>query len=274
MKRVLLLLLFISFGVNAQTHRFIYEMQYRSDSTSKVFEKMNFVLDVNPKDVKYYEYYYLESDSINRVKGNYEHQYGGRFESIKHERNSFKNQNYELIGFDMFSFPTEDKMIWKLTDETKKMGDYTLQKATTQFGGRSWTAWFNKDMAISEGPHKFRGLPGMIFQLEDAQSNFIFTLIKSKNLKETYDTLGFIETFYGRKPLEISEKMRIKKKQEVFNDPLADMRKDFNEGSHSEMYVMGAKVTSLEQFNDLTKKLQEKLRKINNPIERDKAIKY
>ncbi|WP_370897460.1 GLPGLI family protein [Chryseobacterium gossypii] len=217
---------------------------------------------------------YLESDSINRANGNYEYQYGGRFESLKRERNSFKNKNYELIGHDMFTFPTEDNITWNLTDETKKMGDYVLQKATSRFGGRSWTAWFNKDMAISEGPYKFRGLPGMIFQLEDSGSNFIFTLIKSKNLKETYSTVGFIETFYGRKPLEISEKTRIKKKREIYNDPLADMRNNFKENMQGQMYVMGTRVTSIEQFNELTRKLQEMLKKKNNPIELDKAIKY
>ncbi|KIC65046.1 hypothetical protein RM51_00935 [Chryseobacterium taiwanense] len=34
------------------------------------------------------------------------------------------------------------------------------------------------------------------FQLEDSGSNFIFTLIKNKKLKETYNTVGFIETYY------------------------------------------------------------------------------
>lgn len=274
MKRILLLMILMSFFVNAQTHRFIYELQFKRDSTSETKEKVNFVLDINPKDVKFYEFNYLESDSINKVKGTYDHQYGGDFITLKRERNSFKNQNYELINFDMFSYPTEDQINWQLSDETKKMGDYTLQKATTKFGGRNWTAWFNKDINISEGPYKFRGLPGLIFQLEDSKSNFIFTLVKSKKLKETYDTLGFVETFYGRKPLQISEKMRIKKKKEFYNDPLASMRNNFKENMQGQMFVMGTKITNIEQFNELSKKLQEMLRKINNPIELDKAVKY
>jgi len=274
MKKILSLLVIISCCVNAQTQRFIYELQFKMDSTKSQHEKVNFVLDVNPKDVKYYEYDYLKSDSINKATGNYGRRYGSWFPSLKHERNSFKNQNYELIGHDMFTFPTEDKMSWNLSNETKKFGEYTLQKATTKFGGRSWVAWFNKNVAISEGPYKFRGLPGLIFQLEDSSSNFIFTLIKNTNLKETYDTLGFVETYYGTKPLEVSEKMRIKKKQDFYNDPLQDMRKDFKENMQGEMFVMGTKITKAEQFNDLSKKLQEMLRKTNNPIERDKAMKY
>ncbi|SEW39988.1 GLPGLI family protein [Chryseobacterium wanjuense] len=274
MKRILLIMVLMSFCFNAQTNRFIYELQFKRDSTQTQLDKLNFVLDVNPKDVKFYEYYYLESDSINKVHGNYENQYGGEFPTLKRERNSFKNKNYELINFDMFTYTTEDKINWKLSDETKKMGDYTLQKATADFGGRKWTAWFNKDINISEGPYKFNGLPGLIFELQDSKSNFIFTLVKNRKLKETYDTSGIVESFYGRKPLEISEKIRQKKKKEFFNDPLANMRNNFKENMQGQMFVMGTKITNIEQFNDLSKKLQEMLRKINNPIELDKAIKY
>jgi hypothetical protein len=52
------------------------------------------------------------------------------------------------------------------------------------------------------------------------------------------------------------------------------MRKDFKENMQGEMFVMGTKVTKAEQFNDLSKNLQEMFRKTNNPIERDKAMKY
>ncbi|WP_223608847.1 GLPGLI family protein [Chryseobacterium sp. OSA05B] len=274
MKRILLIMLFINVCVIAQTQRFIYEMQFKMDSAKEGHEKINFALDINPKDVKFYEYDYLKADSINKANGNYAHHYGGWFPSVKRDRNSFKNQNYELVGHDMFSFPSEDKISWNLTNETKKFGEYTLQKATTNFGGRIWTAWFNKEVNISEGPYKFRGLPGLIFQLEDSKSNYIFTLVKNSNLKETYNTVGFLETFYGTKPLEISENIRIRKKKEFYDDPLKDMRNEYKDNMKGEMNVMGTKITSKEQFNELNKKVQEMMRKTNNPIELNKAMKY
>ncbi len=274
MKKIILLLVLVSFCVDAQTHRFIYEMQFKMDSTSSHLDKINVVLDVNHKDVKYYEYAYLEADSINKANHNYEYMYGGRFNSLKRQRNSFKNINYELIGHDMYSFSTEDKISWILTKETKKVGEYTLQKAKTHFGGRNWTAWFNNDINLSEGPYKFRGLPGLIFHIEDSGQNFIFSLVKSTNLKETYDTAGFVETFFGRKPLLASEKIRLKKKMEMYNDPLAEMREQFKENMEGEMNVLGTKITRKEQFRELTLKVQEMLRKTNNPIELDKAVHY
>lgn len=274
MKRFLLIMVLVNAFFHAQTNRFIYELQFKRDSLQTQFDRLNFVLDINPTDVKFYEYSYLESDSINKAKGNYQHQYGGEFPSLKRERGSFKNQNYEVINFDIFRYTTEDKIHWNLSEETKKMGDYTLQKATARFGGRSWIAWFNKDINISEGPYKFNGLPGLVFELEDSKRNFIFTLIKNKKLKDTYDTTGIVETFYGKKPLEISEKIRQKKKKEFFNDPLASMRNNFKENMQEQMFVMGTKITNMEQFNELSKKLQDMLRKTNNPIELDKAVKY
>ena len=79
----------------------------------------------------------------------------------------------------MFSVETQDKMNWKLQNETKTSGNYLLQKATTKFGGRNWTAWFTKDIALNEGPYKFRGLPGMIFEIYDDKNNFKFSYISN-----------------------------------------------------------------------------------------------
>jgi GLPGLI family protein len=48
-----------------------------------------------------------------------------------------------------------------------------LQKATN-FGGRLWIiAWFNLEIPINEGPYKFRGLSGLIFEIGDSQTQFM-----------------------------------------------------------------------------------------------------
>jgi len=63
---------------------------------------------------------------------------------------------------------------WKISSKTSKIGNYTVQKATVKFGGRSWIAWFAPDIPISDGPHKFNGLPGLILKLYDTQNHFVF----------------------------------------------------------------------------------------------------
>ncbi len=50
-------------------YRFIfYEFKFKEDSTTQNFRKENMLLDVNPTDVKFYSYGYVESDSINKVR--------------------------------------------------------------------------------------------------------------------------------------------------------------------------------------------------------------
>lgn len=269
-----LLLLLFPFFISAQTHRFIYEYQFKSDSLTKALTKENMILDINPDEIKFYPYFFAENDSINKLKNNNNSSWDDLLPVITRSRNTNKNTSYVLLN-DLFSVQTVDPINWKLSTETKKVGNYSLQKATTTFGGRNWTAWFNTEINLNEGPYKFRGLPGLIFEISDDRNNFSFSLVKSYQLKSTYDTSEFLESFAGQKSVPITEKMLLKKQLELFNDPLQDFKEMFKnskgEGSFS---VMGVKIKSLDQFKELTTMTQERMRKENNPIELDKVIHY
>ncbi|KEY18372.1 GLPGLI family protein [Kaistella antarctica] len=269
-----LVFLLFPFLVSAQTHRFIYEYQFKSDSLAKEFTKENMILDINPEDVKFYPYFFAENDSINKLKSIKNSGWDDVLPVIKRNLNSNKNTSYILLD-DLFSLQTEDEISWKLSTETKSVENYKLQKATATFGGRNWIAWFNTKINLNEGPYKFRGLPGLIFEIADDQNSFRFNLIKSYQLKSTYDTSEFLESFAGQKAIPVSEKILLKKQLELFNDPLQDFKEDFKKGTASDSFwVMGVQVKSLEQFKDLTVQTQERMRKENNPIELDKALKY
>ena len=269
-----LVFLLFPFLVSAQTHRFIYEYQFKSDSLAKEFTKENMILDINPEDVKFYPYFFAENDSINKLKSIKNSGWDDVLPVLKRNLNSNKNTSYILLD-DLFSLQTEDEISWKLSTETKSVENYKLQKATTTFGGRNWIAWFNTKINLNEGPYKFRGLPGLIFEIADDQNSFRFNLIKSYQLKSTYDTSEFLESFAGQKAIPVSEKILLKKQLELFNDPLQDFKEDFKKGTASDSFwVMGVQVKSLEQFKDLTVQTQERMRKENNPIELDKALKY
>ncbi len=230
-------------------------------------------LDINPDEVKFYSFEYAETDSLNKVRNFHTANWDENLPAIKRKKGTFKNFNYKLFT-DFFVYETTDKMDWKLSEETKKSGDYLLQKATTNFGGRKWTAWFSKEINLSEGPYKFRGLPGLIFEISDDKRNFSFSLINSWKLPKTYDTSDFIENFAGQKAIPTTEKIIKKMELEFFNDPLRDMRENFNPNAEGEYRVYGVKITSKEQFKELTKMAQERMKKEYNPIEIDKAVKY
>ena len=271
--RYLIVLLF-PFLLSAQTHRFIYEYEFKIDSLSNDLTRENMILDINPEEVKFYPYFFAENDSINKLKNISSSGWDDLLPVVKRNRNTNKNISYILLN-DLFSIQTEDKINWKLSNETKSVTNYKLQKATTTFGGRNWTAWFNTEINLNEGPYKFRGLPGLIFEIADEKKNFSFILVKSYQLKSTYNTSEFLESFAGQKAIPVSEKILQKKQLELFNDPLQDFKEDFKnskgEGTYS---VMGVKIKSLDQFKELTTKTQERMLKENNPIEIDQVIHY
>lgn len=272
MKKLILLL--FPFILSAQTHRFIYQFQYKLDSTAKEFAKENMILDVNPDDVKFYPYSYAETDSLNIIRGQRRSRWDDHLPALVRKKDSFENTSLILLN-DFFSLKSTDKMNWKLLNDTKIEGQYTLQKATTTFGGRNWIAWFSKDVILSEGPYKFRGLPGLIFEIEDDKSNFMFKLSKSMKFPKTYET-KFLESFVGKKPLSVSEKIIAKKQLELYNNPLQDIAEAFKSNTNPEntFYVMGVQIKSLDQLKGMSDERRKTILRENNPIEIDKAIKY
>ncbi|WP_267406830.1 MULTISPECIES: GLPGLI family protein [unclassified Chryseobacterium] len=104
---------------------------------------------------------------------------------------SFGLKYYEKASFD-----------WKLSKEKKKIDTYNCNKATLTYGGREWIAWYTTEIPISEGPYKFKGLPGMIIQLYDVKNQYNFSLIEVQTNK--YYPIFYDESFNNYK--EISRK--------------------------------------------------------------------
>ncbi len=55
---------------------------------------------------------------------------------------------------------------WKLTSETKNVGDYTAHKATFSDSMRSIVAWFVPELAVPLGPGEYGQLPGLILHVD------------------------------------------------------------------------------------------------------------
>jgi hypothetical protein len=82
----------------------------------------------------------------------------------------------------------EDRLVkWDVTETLEQQNGYKAQKATTNFGGRVWTAWFTKDINVSDGPYKFSGLPGLIVKLEDDKGDYKFDLVKKITIKNAFE---------------------------------------------------------------------------------------
>lgn len=132
MKIILLSLLFVFGLTSAQTHRFIYELKiYKNDDVIKT----NMALDIDKNFVKFYDYEFVRRDSI-RKSGKNSQYFSESDQMLLRKPNSFDNKIFFSHGYDYFVIKSTDKIDWKLEKETKKVLDYTLQKATANFGGR------------------------------------------------------------------------------------------------------------------------------------------
>ncbi len=65
---------------------------------------------------------------------------------------------------------------WNIEDSTKTVLGHECQKATCDFRGRQWTAWFATDVPVSDGPWKFGGLPGLVMEAYDKGNQQYFCI--------------------------------------------------------------------------------------------------
>ncbi|MFC3161450.1 GLPGLI family protein [Chryseobacterium arachidis] len=271
-----LICLFMIISLNSQTHRFIYELQLKMDSTEADYQKFNMILDINSKEVKFYGKNLLIADSLNKKFGNMNNKHVDMTgQIVKRKTNTTENENFINIKFGYYSFKTNDKINWNISGETKQVQQYTLQKATAKFGGRNWVAWFNKNIPFNEGPFKFSGLPGLVFEIYDTKKNFIYNLIKSQELPRIYSTEDFVESNFGNKAIPINEKQKQKLALEFYNDPFSFERTNFNTSNNNlNINIGGKEIRTLDELNAQVKSMQQIIKKYNNPIEIDKAIHY
>lgn len=80
---------------------------------------------------------------------------------------------------------------WIITDETTMIKTYKCIKATTHFRGRDYTAWFTTDIAITDAPWKFNGLPGLVMHIYDSK-NQVKIYVESIE----YPTTETVSSFY------------------------------------------------------------------------------
>ncbi|AWH73532.1 hypothetical protein DCS32_04985 [Dokdonia sp. Dokd-P16] len=86
---------------------------------------------------------------------------------------------YREIWFDEPLY-VEDKITfnWELIDKTKLIGSFLCKKAKVLYRGRIYYAWYALQIPYNYGPWKFRGLPGLILEVEEENSKFRITASK------------------------------------------------------------------------------------------------
>lgn len=94
---------------------------------------------------------------------------------------------------------------WRLDSEFLKINNLECNKATLDFRGRRYYAWYTTKIPTRFGPWKFHGLPGLIVKIETDDKTISFDLVKLEyNTKEKIEkpSLGKPITFLEYKKFE------------------------------------------------------------------------
>ncbi len=211
----ILLLLLIFALPKAQTTRFIYEVYVNPDTVNLVsLEHEITFLDVNNGQSLFISKKALERDSLieshkeeqildkenakkkEKKKNKSENDFQKRVEADKNQSyfpfyvvknlNNSTSNYYERFFDKEIQYEEDRKLDWKLENQTSKIFGHEAKKATLNFGGRQWTAWYTDDIKIPDGPYKFYGLPGLIVKLEDSKGDYKFELIAQKEIAKPF----------------------------------------------------------------------------------------
>ena len=252
MKNILVFIFVFTIGYcysqQKYTYKAIYELSYKTDSTSNFYETSNFVLLINNKESFFQNYNSYKRDSIKSqeliasssiVK-----------DEIKTKINTKSIEvSQEFSGLKMYyveSIPNQ----WKITNNVIKFNEISCKEATLNCYGRNWIAYFSEDYSFQFGPYLFSGLPGLIVKIEDDHHFYNFRLL---SLKKEENTVKF-----DNSSKEIS---KIKYYQMIYD------------AFYSGNIFNSFKMQDANEQEAIRKKFMDRIKKLNNiPI--DKTMRY
>lgn len=253
--------------VNAQQktdfdYKVTYQLTYKPDSTRTSFvNQERMVLYVGDEFSKFSSWGSHVADSLGRYeKDNLTfNEYMAMLPETKFSYTIFKNVPDEQISFTqkigssklLYSEP-KSVLKWQLGNESKEIAGYSCKKATLQYAGRDYIAWFTTEIPISDGPYKFTGLPGLIVEVSDVDNEYVFSLEGFESLQKDFvyqlDLNKYVQT-------DKEEFMRAENKFKK-NPLLAMEQSGIQIGFKSE-----------EQKERMRKEYERKQQSRNNPIE-------
>ncbi|PIF43620.1 GLPGLI family protein [Chryseobacterium sp. 52] len=275
---IIALALFIQ-HISAQNNRFVYQVTMKPDAENKTDIKTeNAYLDISGEKSLFYSENRFKRDSTmqkafqsggGRGSINREQLEGFRTNisySIEKDKSSQKILFKDRIGRDIYTYEEDRPLNWKMSSETTKIGEYKVQKATTDFAGRKWTAWFTTDLPYQDGPYKFGGLPGLIIKVEDDKGEYSFDLMKNYKIAEIPALNQFGNT------VKVKRADYLKQQEKFKTDPMSFMQNSGGGGFPGPPTARGGGGGGRNQNPaDMRKRMEERVKeevkKNSNPIE-------
>ncbi|AZB34659.1 GLPGLI family protein [Chryseobacterium bernardetii] len=264
-------------------NRFFYELTFKPKKDSAKLDKLITILDITPKKSIYQDYTIPSQDSIIKLAVE-EMEKSKTWKDISKlirmpkfaykivkTYPEMKQQYIDRVSMNLFGYDDPVKFTWNIQPEKQKIGEYNTQKATTEYGGRKWTAWFSSDIPFQDGPYKFYGLPGLIVKIEDDEKNYSWMLSGNKKI-ENYDELSYsdkINAKYGvSNTVTPTTKEKFDKAYASFKqDPMAEIRQKVSPEMMN-MKMPGSDVTIGDALKRQEKMTKDYFNANDNPIEK------
>ncbi len=212
------------------------------ESQLVVVYDMAYINDTSKLDIKYYDEIILEvGDKLSKSYSHGLYKYDSTYtDSNRNGSYSYPSPKLSIFPVDVIKKYTDETMtiyhrmpdegpvfeyhenmnmfLWNIENEKTEYLGYSCNKATCNFRGRNWTAWFTDYIPIQEGPWKFCGLPGLILRIEDEKGAYIFNCIKIKQINKPIMSANYL---YQKSSYEDVSKFL----EECYKDFNAYMRK-------------------------------------------------
>ncbi|WP_139421086.1 GLPGLI family protein [Chryseobacterium mulctrae] len=259
----------------AQTNRFVYQVTSKPDINNKSDIKTeNAYLDISAEKSMFYSENRIKRDSV--MKANF--QSGGARGFNREQMDGLRtNINYSIeknkkdqkiiykdrLGRDQYSYEKDRPLNWKILSETTKIGDYKVQKAETDFGGRKWIAWFTTDLPYQDGPYKFSGLPGLVVKAEDSTGDYSFDLMKNYKISDFPEMVTFGNV------MKVKRTDYVKQQEKYKTDPASFMNSQRGGGGISAPMRIGGggNQNPADMRKRMEERAKEEAKRNSNPIE-------
>ncbi len=197
-----------------------YRMLYRQRPENEHPMEDLLLLQIGRNVTKFYSYKTWQTDSLVRVTppeqvmANLGSFHGGVQDVLFRNAAAGRLTHTDQIGMDhlLYTEPLPD-CGWELTDGERTILGYACRRAACTFRGRSYEAWYTPEIAVSCGPWKFGGLPGLILAVRDAAG---VLELEATGVEQRVEPICMTDRNY----MKTNRKKYLELKQKVMTDPV------------------------------------------------------
>lgn len=196
-KQILQFIFIMNFAfMVAQTHRFVYKLDYQPDSLDVGSKKTEyFILTHSKTHSTFLSLNLHKRDSIaSTLQKDFDRGTLTRIDATKMPKTDFKYQVLKTndsvfvkqrIDRGNFYYVETTPLHWKINnDKVASIQGMKARYAEVDFSGRHFGAWFSDEIPVFDGPYIFKNLPGLILKIEDSKKHYSFELVQSYTVED------------------------------------------------------------------------------------------